>query len=212
MDKKKIALGIPIGSFTDPSFALSLAGLCHYRSDKYDLMAMYHSRGCYITQNRNRVVDFFLERKEADWLLQLDTDISFEANLVDRLCDLADETSSKVVLGWYQNKMEMGIMPLTYMITKMGFTYTKPFGDQPFRLDGAGTGCLLVHKEVYEKVKRDSTGRIFYFGDTAEEFPGSDEHKPLGEDLMFCLNCKKAGYDIYTRGTLKVGHNKIAEI
>lgn len=211
MEKKKIAIGIPVGAYFDPDFGLSLASICYHRSDLYDLMAVYNSRGCYIDMNRNRIVEMFFEKDEADWLLMLDTDLSFEKSLIEGLCKLADETNSKVVAGWYITMYKHGGMrPLLYRLDPGGFINMFPnMDDSPTKVDGIATGCLMVHKEVYKNVRRDTTNRIFYFSDTALEFENQPSHDPLGEDLTFSMSCKKAGYDIYTRKSLRLSHHKI---
>lgn len=213
MDKKKISIGIPIGCYVDPDFALSLAALCYHRSELYNIMGVCHARGCYVTMNRNRLVDTFIEKDDADWLVMFDTDLSFDQGILERLCILADETSSKVVAGWYLSRNKTEILPLVYKTDSNGFINIEPNEDNsPTKVSGIATGCLMVHKEVYRSIKKDPTNRIFYFGDTFEEFEDESKHKALGEDLMFSLNCAKSGYDIYTRKDLRAMHHKIGMI
>lgn len=210
MNKPMVVIGIPVGAYVDPDFTTSLAGICYQRSDLFEIAGLYNSKGCYVTMNRDRLAKMFLDRKEGDWFLTLDTDLSFPQTLLIDLFKLVNETKAKVVAGWYYGRFkEDDIRPLIYHKDKKGFWNTHPnHNDSPTKVEGVATGCLLMHKEVLERVPRDKTGRIFYFGDTGEEFEEAD-HSPLGEDLMFSLNCGKAGYDIYTRRSLHLTHHKI---
>lgn len=211
-EKLRVAIGIPVGPIVVPEFALSLGGLCYKESKLYNLTGLYHSKGCYITENRNRLVELFLNMSEADWLLQFDTDMSFDDMVLEKLCQLVIDTNSKIVGGWYYSFIKGEKVPLTFVLDDKGFQSTMPWGEDPFKVDGIATGCLMIHKDVFRDIKKDSTGRVFYFSDTAYEFPKKDEHEFLGEDLVFSVNCKRSGFSIYTKADLKVKHHKMGEM
>jgi GT2 family glycosyltransferase len=197
----KVIIGIPASEETKFKFTLSLAQLCAYRSDKYLLSGLVYGQGCYVHENRNKIVNAF---KDADWLLQLDTDIIFEITLIDKLLQLAENTKSRVVAGWYMNIVQNKYIPLVYRKKDNNYIFVLPSGDSPISVDIVGTGCLMVHKEVFEKIKKDTASPWFYF----DELNG----KTVGEDFVFCQNARNAGYNIFIDPELRVKHLKLGEV
>lgn len=197
----KINIGIPTSDETKFKFTLSLAKLCAYRSDKYVLTDLLYGQGCYVHENRNKIVSSF---KNADWLLQLDTDIVFEYSLIDNLLALAETTDSKIVAGWYMNIIQNKYIPLVYKKKENNYVYTLPSGDTPISVDIVGTGCLMVHREVFETIKNNTSSPWFYFS----ELNG----KVVGEDFVFCQNARNAGYTIFIDPKLRVKHLKLGEV
>jgi len=197
----KVCVGIPTSEETKFKFTLSLAKLCAYRSDRYLLTDLVYGQGCYVHENRNKIVNRF---KDADWLLQLDTDIVFETTLIDDLLRLAEDTNSKIVAGWYMNIVQNKYVPLVYKKKDNDYVFILPQGDKPISVDIVGTGCLMVHKEVFEKIKKNTASPWFYFDEL--------NNKVVGEDFVFCQNARKAGYDIFIDPKLRVKHLKLGEV
>jgi len=64
-------------------------------------------------------------------------------------------------------------------------------------VEAIGTGCLLIKRHVFEKVK------VPWF---EYQWNGDPDGKMITEDLVFCEKAKKLGFKIYCDGTIKCGH------
>jgi len=73
--------------------------------------------------------------------------------------------------------------------------------NQIMEIDGVGLGCLLVKREVIEKMIK-SNELIFEF----EQKIVGDEVKGRSEDIFFCEKAKEAGFKIYLNTDLVCGH------
>jgi len=79
-----------------------------------------------------------------------------------------------------------------------------PTFDEPFKVDGTGTGFLLIDMNVFKTLEPP----FFYYGDPKDfglkemPFPEHD----LSEDVTFMLNLRKAGIDVFIDPTFEVGH------
>jgi GT2 family glycosyltransferase len=199
----KVDIGMPASDECKFRFALSLASICAYRSNKYVLSNSPYGQGCYVHENRNHIVELFLERG-SDWLLQIDTDIVFDIFLIENLLTLAEKTKSKIVAGWYMNIVKEKYVPLVYKEKDGFFKYILPSGSEPISVDVVGTGCLMTHREVFEKTKNETSSPWFYFEDL--------NNKVVGEDFVFCRNARKLGYTIFIDPKLRVKHLKLGEV
>lgn len=128
-----------------------------------------------------------VKRMKGDWLLQLDTDHLFEPDLLARLLLRMDKHGLDVVTGAYVYK-EPPHAPVLYHHTEDGTIM--PLGDWDrkadlFQIDGAGAGCLLVKRHVFEEVIR-KTG----------EWP-FDCRVGLTEDHSFFVRLKECGIKAY---------------
>lgn len=160
-----------------------------------------------LAKGRNQLVDGFLSSGH-DWLLMVDTDHGFRSNLLEILLEQADPQTVPVVsglnvgigldvrdgMGGY--KIEPRIVAFQYD----GQGYVRAL-DYPrntlWRVDGVGTGCLLVHRSVYERIG----------GDWFTERPDG-RGKLLGEDLSFCLRLREAGIPVHIDTRAKLSHHK----
>lgn len=210
--KQKISIGMAVGNYVDPHFMVSLARLCNYKSKLYDIVSVYFEKGAYVTVNKTKLVEKFINDANSDWLMIFDIDLSFDDKILDRLLGLSVETKSKVVSGWYNTFIGSKVIPLSFVRGHGGFVPRLPVGDKPFKVDGVGSGCLMVHRDVYLKIPRDKFGMVFYFGDILDEFPEAKDHKLLGEDLTFSINCSKVEQQIYTRSDLRAKHHRVCEV
>jgi hypothetical protein len=78
--------------------------------------------------------------------------------------------------------------------------------DSVFEIDAAGTGCLLIHRSVLEKMR-----------ETADKNQGPDwcwfwdgpvDGNWIGEDLLFCRRIRALGFPIYVNTGAILPHQK----
>ena len=62
-------------------------------------------------------------------------------------------------------------------------------------VDATGAACMLINMDVFRKIPAP------WF-----KFDINEHGKPVGEDIYFCKQLKKAGYKIFVDTSIKVGH------
>jgi GT2 family glycosyltransferase len=195
---QKIIIGYPCQDFVVSKFCRSLVGLMLHRSENYSVLGVADERGIYIDENRNNLVRSFL-KTEADWLLQLDSDLSFQPNILDILLSNMS-MGSLVISGWYflWRKKDNGYRkePSVFNFNGSKFVNVERIPAGFCEMQGSGAGCLLVHRSVYEKIGEDWFSEI----------------KPFKEDLSFCLRLMELGLLILIDSRVQMIHHKMVKI
>lgn len=202
MQKTLVTIGIPTSSHVIFEFALSLARLSAYYSPNYQLDSISYAQGCLVHANRNKIVTNFLS-SNSEWLLQIDTDMVFNSDLIDKLLLLASKKEAKIVSGWAMNIIKGKYVPVIYQRNGDRYKHILPTANQYISVDAVGTACIMIHRTVFEKLKNTSQN-WFYFDNYNEEL--------IGEDLVFCNNARLANYEIWIDTNLKLKHMKLNEI
>lgn len=204
--KQKITLGYAAGSSVTTPFAQSLAELANYRSPLYTLEYIFNETSSIIDMNRNNLVYRFLLYTSSDWLMMLDTDLSFEYDILDRLLELANEQNAKICSGWYNVRInvrgQLVPLPLIHKFEDNDRSRIIQITDDSpvaIKADGVGAGMLLIHREVLEKI-RDLGEYPFKF--THNNF------QTITEDMHFCKLVKQLGYQIYVHRDVHALHYK----
>lgn len=208
--KAQVMLGVAAGTHFISQTVFALTDLIMYASDKYDLRGIKSFRGVMVDESRNRIVEEFL-KTDAEWLFMFDTDVVFRADVIDKLLDMHKVMGTKVGSGWYNMQMSDGNVGSTI------FTYS-PDGtmshrhviteDSPpyFFADLGPSGAMLVHREVFEKMK--ASGLTHYFKYTHRD--GSNV--TFSEDVYFCNLVKEMGYKYSVCSDAYMLHHKIVAI
>jgi hypothetical protein len=138
---------------------------------------------------RNQIVEQALEM-DCTHLIMMDTDQIYREDTIQRLLAHGLDIVGCMVCRRYPPfdplLLEGGIGRYTL---KQGWTE----GDL-VEVDATGTGCLLIKMDVFRKMKAP----WFYFGGTPDD--------PVGEDIAFCSDARKAGYKIYVDTGCPAGH------
>jgi GT2 family glycosyltransferase len=164
-----------------------------------------------ISTARNKIAADFLTRP-APWLLMCDTDMVFGGDTLDRLIAAADPVERPIVGGLcYSPFAGGGPYPTMYELVEKGprrIGFVRPETvpeDQLVRVSATGTGFLLIHRSVLEKVRDTS-------GDEAapwfREMPVGEPMALMGEDMTFCLRAGAAGFPVHVHTGIKIGHMK----
>lgn len=172
---------------------------------------LFESESSDIVQNRNRVVQSFLDKSEAEWLMFIDTDIVFDPETIYQLLDVADPLTAPIVSGLYFGFLTHEYrwpLPFAFDITAEGeYRSIREIGTEPVRIAGAGMGFCLIHRSVFEKVAEA------YKEDPWKWF-GRDQHMMggkltvLGEDFTFFRRAEKVGAPIWLHPGVRVQHLK----
>jgi len=149
---------------------------------KYDTFVTYPNEKP-ISNNRNKIVQEFLLKKEFDYLMMVDSDIVPPKNVLN-LVDFQKDVISPVCFIYQQNT----VAPLILMRNREG-TY-QPAHFQGYEglveVDAVGTGCMILSRKVLEEVQSP-------FSDVFD----SQGIRRYGMDIAFCKRAQDKGYKIY---------------
>jgi len=153
--------------------------------------------------SRNDIVQTFLNRRDCDYLVWIDDDMSFD--------DLARDIKKMIALD---KDMVLGVtsckpsphVPLLGKFDKIGESgtivdstgrhiYDFPT-DKPFEVDYGSFGLVCMKRKVLEKMPRP----WFYFP------PSVKTGGTWGEDITFFFNAKMWGFELWCDPSLECGH------
>lgn len=154
-------------------------------------------------------VEFLDNHPECDWLWFCDTDMVFPPDTLHKLVARAIACDVKVLGSLCVIVTSEGAVPTLFVddpdaVTHVMLDYVD---DQVAEVAATGTGCLLVHRDVLEKMRVDANGSSnAWFGYDIHHTPAGEWQ--LGEDVSFCLRARTSGFTIHVDTTNKVGHHK----
>lgn len=149
--------------------------------------------------------NMLVEHMKGDWLLQLDTDATFDPDLLGRMLLWFNNAKPEgkqidVLAGMYLYKSDPH-PPVVY-----GYDPKKKekiiIGDwgkgDLLRIKGAGAGCLLIRRSVFDKIRSETGQSPFdiYF----------DGEAPLSEDHSFFERCWNLDIPVYAHTDIWVNH------
>lgn len=161
-------------------------------------------QGASIVHNRNEVVRQFLA-SDASRLLFVDSDMTFDHTLIDRLAAHKKPIVSALCLG-QDDPFDPSKTFTTIRVVVDGTLRKVPQEDLPMSgliaCDAVGAAALLVEREVFEALASRHPEPFPFFQETALDTG------MVSEDIVFCMRAQAAGYDIYVDTLTKVGHIK----
>lgn len=152
----------------------------------------YRATVSYHVYARNNIVD----QMKGDWVLMLDTDISFEPDLAVRMITCMEKHKIDVLSGVYNFKSPPHA-PLLFLFHKSGRIV--PLGDwtpnaEIYEMGSAGAGCLMVRKKVFDRIK-----------EKLNEGPFDVTH-PMSEDHSFFDRLRRLKIKAYFNPNIEVHH------
>jgi len=218
-DTPTVFIGICGERMDIPDFEASLDRV-NAHTQNVSVVEIHRARGHRVDRNRDKIVKAFLaSKRNPDYLLFLDSDMTFPERLIDRLV----EWELDVVGGLYFHRRwnfpfafkEVGIkvdewgreVPFHQYMFDDVYDFLRENNipkrnqavaiDAPGRLlqvDAIGTGAMLIHRSVIEELD----GPWF-------EYVGGAE----SEDLTFCRKARQAGFEIFADLGTICGHLKM---
>lgn len=191
------------GGLCDHQFVGSL--LAMYRTDTPLIAGEIHAESSpRIASTRNDITSTFLRTNDAQWLLMLDADITFEPNLLRRLLQSASQADAKIMGGLYfLGGHGQGFRPNLLVNDGEMARSVDNYPEGIVQVNATGAGCLLVHRDVFTTIERKIGDTVFpWFAES--QYNG----KPYGEDVTFCERAARCGYATYVDTTVKCGHRK----
>ena len=165
-----------------------------------------------IAHARNLLVDTFLRETKADWLLMVDSDMTFSTEDIDTLFDVADPEEVPIVGGLCFGAPIAGPMfPTLYVFRDASETedgeIVQKVWDYPdyglCRVDGTGAAFLLMHRGALEKMGQTFAGDAPWFCE-GTVYKGMS----FGEDMAFCARAMAVDLPIHVHTGAKIGHVK----
>lgn len=210
--RDKVAIGwISPGQVND-LFAVSVANVYRERADRIEGLLAVRSGGL-LSRGRNELVANFLEQTDSQWLLMIDADEQLGLDTFDKLVSAVHDKDRPIVAGLY-----FGAWPGEFYPTAMPLIFNRqadstrflPFVDYPHdslvEIDSAGTGCLLIHRSVFEAFQVEATpheGKVWCW---FRDMPVNGDW--FSEDHFFCARAKELGFPIWAHTGATLPHQK----
>lgn len=138
-----------------------------------------------------------LRGMRGEWILMLDTDVTFDPDLAARMVATMMKYRVDVLTGLYCYKAPPNY-PVLYVHNKENDRHEIVAGwDRSleiFPIDSAGAGCLLVRRPVFERITKEFKCNPF------DRMPGK------GEDHSFFIRCRELGIKAYCAWQVQLQH------
>jgi hypothetical protein len=154
---------------------------------------------------------YFLRHTDADVHLSLDSDIiEFEKDVIDKMCEQAERYD--IVGAVYICRSTSRTFPATFF--NDGGVIEFAFDPTPKPVQWVATGCLAVHRRVFERMaetmpllhERDGKRAFYDFYETMHYDTKDMGLIKLTEDYAFSQRAKDLGFTSYINPAVRVGH------
>lgn len=197
----RILIGTPFKESAPDDYIKSLVDMVIFTQAKGHEIEFVNEHGG-LFDARDRVCRKTM-REHFDYMLQLDSDMTFPP---DALCKLL-ERDKDVITGVYVGKGE-NHKPVLFTELHKDDENSGPYGlkhglnelmkDDVFEVKGCGAGFLLVKEHVIRIM-------LIHKHEWFRPYAG------LGEDVSFCQRCTELGVKIYADRTIPMGHIKYTQ-
>lgn len=176
-------------------------------SDQRLLGSILPSSGCYIDDNRTSIAIQAVTATEEEWVLMIDPDIEFPANILEIFnYHIAHNPDARIIAGRVDL---LNGLPVFYKVSRTSNIHQSfPFeGLKEFDL--VGTGIILIHEDVFVKL-RELEGHVHFFSRLLNQH--NFNNVLMGDDFSFCLRAKRAGFKLYGAWDVYGIHNKTYKV
>jgi len=191
----KIGICIPLYNQVPSVFFIHFMSFFVYTAQKYRA-ELFQVDSTIVDVARNVLVENFL-KSDCTHLLFLDSDMVFPPDTIDLLL----RHEKPVVSGLYFLRKKL--YPSFRFLKNGDYHSSYEFPQNSLmKVDATGLGCILVKREVLEKISEQNKGEPLFYTKYIE----GSRTKVSGEDTVFCELVKKAGFEIYVDTGLLLGH------
>lgn len=208
----KVSIGTCDPGIVNGAFAFRLIQLAQARSSRLGPFVRVKGSGL-LSKQRNRVVKQFLDGTKSDWLLLIDSDEQLTLEAFDKLLETAHDKERPIVAGLVfagfgvEGASYPKPVPAIFQDAPEGFLPLYKYDENSvFEIDAAGTGCLLIHRSVLEKMRE--TADVNQGTDWCWFWDGPVNGNWIGEDLLFCRRIRALGFPIYVNTGAILPHQK----
>lgn len=181
-------IAVPCMDYVHIRFAMSLATMLRIGETKLSAMS-----NASVYQARNALAAEAID-DGCDWILWLDSDMVFGADLMQRLVSDVDGGEHRDFVSALYFKRLLPTAPVIYDRVEYGKAHTiEEIPDGLFQIRGAGFGACMTSVTMMENM----------FNRYGPPFNPMDG---LGEDMSFCTRAEEAGYTMYCDSSIQVGH------
>jgi GT2 family glycosyltransferase len=208
----KVSIGVCDPGTVNGDFAFKLVQLAQVRSARLGPFVRIKGNGL-LSKLRNRVVQTFLDSTDSDWLLLIDSDEQLSPAVFDQLIDTAHHIERPVVAGLVFAAFKVDgepypkPVPAIFQDTPQGFLPLFKYDRNAiFQIDACGTGCVLIHRSVLEKMRemadphQGTNWCWFWDGPLNGEW--------ISEDLLFSRRVRQLGFPIHVNTAAILPHQK----
>ena len=198
----KVLIAIPCMDPQESDFSECMTNLLNYSHAKNLCeIEVKYLKASLVYDARNQLTKYAREKGGYDYILWLDSDMTFEEDLLERMLADMEEFNCQALTGLcfgrrppfkpcIYSKLEVNqegnfILP----IAENWFDYPR---DQVFEVEACGFACLLMKMDILEAM--GIYGVPFY--------PVGG----MGEDLTFCWRARKLDIRFHCDSRLKIGH------
>jgi GT2 family glycosyltransferase len=171
-----------------------------------------------LVQARNKTVSEFLDqRRTADWLFWIDTDMGFPPDVVDQLLSVADPAERPVVgaltfsqreltpdgMGGWRTSPAPVLMDWRRVGEQQGHAVRWNYSRNTVtQVAGTGSACILIHRSVLERVRERYGDR--WYDRTINPTMGD----LVSEDLSFCMRLLALEIPMFVHTGVRTTHAK----
>lgn len=188
---KKVLIGIPTRGRVN---VLTMFSLIEVKKDSRFKVSVYASMdGLSVENNRNKIVKYFLEEGDWDYLFLLDDDVVPPANILDLVTLEKDIVGGvyKIFRNTQNPEPEYG----AFWHEAETNRYKSTKGAGLVEVDAINGGCLLISRNVLQEIQTPFTAERNDQGLWA-----------LGEDLSFCKSARALGFKVFAHFGYECGH------
>lgn len=177
-----------------------------------------HFAGPYLDDERNRCIEWYLANTTSDYLLFIDSDISFKPEDAFGLVELASARDIYLLSGIYYSPLRSGVGPVVYrwMTTDDGMILTALTTkdiragaelDDIMPVDATGAGFMCIDRRLIKLI-----------GDMFSPHPGQSctpwfaevslNNVHMGEDMTFCVRSTHVGHLPHVAPRIELNHYK----
>lgn len=212
-------------SFFESFLAMTAYPVQEELRKKYDVQLKFMVSATFpLDRNRNEAVELCIERYKADWIMFIDADMVFPKETLPYLFEHTLD-GHKVITGNYHKKQgphqsvvgtfcQWTPQMAKFQETLKKHGYVSDDGDnllfhtaandwryeRPFQVDVSGMGCVLVHSEVFKRLKQP------YFKYLDTYMTDDIALEGISEDIWFYTQCKKAKIKVLCDPRVQCGH------